>query len=210
MRPIDHMRVLSLSLIAIATLATTAACGSSGNKPPADATRAARKQPTATQAVTTTHAAAPQQFISHRYGFRMTLPKHWSGQNALVNWNGKEEGVGLPDFANFTDTTTGQWVVAAATRVPNGTSLAQWKAATVRAAPSSCSEPSSAENTTLGGEPALAWTATCSDYGDINDLAALHARRGYLIFLASPTRRNHAQHRRLFESIRRSFHFTSQ
>jgi hypothetical protein len=48
----------------------------------------------------------------------------------------------------------------------------------VRAAPPVCSESSSVEQTTFGGEPALAWTAACSDGCAVNKLAALHATRG--------------------------------
>jgi hypothetical protein len=46
---------------------------------------------------------------------------------------------------------------------PQKMGLTEWRAAMVRAAPPACSDSSSAERTTLGGEPALVWTATCSD-----------------------------------------------
>jgi hypothetical protein len=78
----------------------------------------------------------------------------------------------------------------------------------VRAAPPISTESSSARQTTLGGEPALAWTATASDGYHVNKLAALHGTRGYMIFLASPTANDDAQNRGAFESIRRSFRFT--
>lgn len=86
--------------------------------------------------------------------------------------------------------------------------LAAWRAAMVRAAPDICSESSSAEETKLGGGPALAWTARCSDGYDANKLAALHGTRGYVILLASPSPYNNVEDRRIFESIRRSFRFT--
>ena len=78
----------------------------------------------------------------------------------------------------------------------------------VRAAPPVCSDSPSAKETTLGGQRALAWTATCSDGYDVNKLAALHGRRGYMILLASQTANDAVQDRRIFESIRRSFRFT--
>jgi hypothetical protein len=56
--------------------------------------------------------------------------------------------------------------------------------------------------------PALAWTATCSDGYDVNELAALHGTRGYMILLASPAANDAAQDRRTFESIRQSLRFT--
>jgi hypothetical protein len=86
--------------------------------------------------------------------------------------------------------------------------LAEWRAAMVRAAPPISSEASSAEHTTRGGEPALSWTATVSDGYHVHKLAALHATRGYMVFLASPTTNSDAENRRVFELIRRSFRFT--
>jgi hypothetical protein len=68
----------------------------------------------------------------------------------------------------------------------------------------------SVEHTTLGGEPAVAWTAACSDGYNVNKIAAVHATRGYMILLPSPTANGRAKDRRVFESIRRSFRFTRQ
>jgi hypothetical protein len=56
----------------------------------------------------------------------------------------------------------------------------------------------------------VASTATCSDGYHVTKLAALHATRGYIIVLASPTANDNAKNRRAFESIRRSFCFTRQ
>jgi hypothetical protein len=76
------------------------------------------------------------------------------------------------------------------------------------AAPSVCSQSSSLEKTTLGGDPALAWTATCSDGYDVNKIATLHGGRGYIMFLASNAANDNAGDRQLFESIRQSVRFT--
>jgi hypothetical protein len=78
----------------------------------------------------------------------------------------------------------------------------------VRAAPSVCSESTSVKQTRLGGEPALTWTATCTDGYDVDKLAALHETRGYVILLVSSTGTNLAEDWHAFESIRRSFRFT--
>jgi hypothetical protein len=198
-----------LTLIAIATVAAAAACGSSGGKPAARATQAVAAHATITQPVTTTRPSAPaQKFVSQRYGFGVTLTADWSEADAQVDWNGKKlQGLGSAAFANFTDPAAGRTLVAAAARVVKGAQLAEWRAAVVRAAPSVCSDSSSAEETRLGGEPALAWTATCSDGYDVNKLAALHEKRGYVILLASPTANHRAEDRRVFESVRRSFRF---
>lgn len=196
-------RAFVLALITTATVATATACGS---KP---ATNASPTQPTSTQTVTTTGPAAPQEFVSKRYAFSVTLPRDWSESDAQVDWDGKMlQGIGSPAFANFADATTGRTLVAAAAPVAKGTRLAEWRAAMVRAAPSFCSESSSVEKTTLGGEPALAWTDACSDGYNVDKLTALHGKRGYMIFLPSPTTNDEAADRRVFESIRRSFRFT--
>jgi hypothetical protein len=199
------VRAFVLAPIAIATVAA-AACGSSGGEPAAQATQPAATQPTTIQAVTT---AGAQTFMSKRYGFRVTLTEEWTEADALVDWDGKElQGLGSPAWARFTDPATGRTLVAAAARVAKGMELAEWRAAMVRAAPSVCSDSSSAEETTLDGEPALAWTARCSDGYDVNKLAALHGRRGYIILLASPSARDDAEDRQIFESMRSSFRFT--
>jgi hypothetical protein len=210
MQRMNHRRAFPLALVATAAVAT-AACGSAGSKPAAQHTRAAPAHPTATHAVTTTRAAAPpQKFTSQRYRFRVTLARDWSEADARVAWNGRKlEGIESPAFANFTD-PTGRTLVAAAARVAKGTGLGEWRAAMVHAAPAVCSESSSVERTTLGGEPALAWTATCSDGYNVNKIAALHARRGYMILLPSPTANGGSKDRRVFESIRRSFRFTRE
>jgi hypothetical protein len=172
-----------LALLAVATVAAAGGCGSS---------------------------AGPdvQEFVSERYGFRVTLTDEWSAADAVVDWDGtKLEGLSSPAFAKFRDPATGRTLVAAAARVPKRMELAGWRAAMVRAAPAICSESPSVEETTLGEEPALAWKATCPD-GDAIKIAALHGMRGYIAFLDVHLRKVGTEDRRIFESIRRSFRFT--
>jgi len=158
---------------------------------------------------TTATAASEGTFTSERYGFRVTPPEDWSGADAEADWDGKElEELSSPRFARFEDWHTGRTLVAAAAPVPEGMELAEWRAAMVRATPAVCPDPSPVEETTLGGEPALAWTHPCTDGYDVNKLAALHGTRGYIIFLASRTANDDAEDRRIFESIRSSFDFT--
>jgi hypothetical protein len=177
-----------LALVAIATAVVLSACGS----------------PAVTTAPPT---ARPQEFTSVRYGFRVTLTEDWSAADAVIDWDGaKLQGLASPAFARFTDPRSGRTLVAAAADIEDGMKLADWRAAMVRAAPSICSESPSVEQTTLGGEPALIWLATCSD-GDALKLAALHGRLGYIIFLDSQTAKD-AEDRRIFDAIRASFHFT--
>lgn len=200
-------RAFPLALMAIGTVAAAAGCGPSGSKPAAQATP---KQPTASQAVATTQSvASPQKFTSQEYGFRVTLAKGWSEHDALVAWNGKKlQGLDSGAFANFADPVTGRALAAAAAPVAQGMGLAEWRAAMVRGASSSCSESSSVEQTTLAGEPALAWTARCSDGYNVAKLATVRGKRGFMILLASPTAKRKTQDRLIFESIRRSFRFT--
>jgi hypothetical protein len=210
MRRMHERRAFPLALIAIATVAAVAACGSSGTKPAAQGTQAAPTQPTATQAVTTTRPVAPpQKFMSQKYSFRVTLTRDWSEDDARVDWTGKKlQGLQSPAFANFTDPATDRGLATAAAPAATATGLAKWRAAMVRAAPDACSESSTVQQTTLGGEPALAWTATCSDGYYVHKLATVHGTRGYMILFASPAAHDDAETRRIFESIRRSFRFT--
>jgi hypothetical protein len=199
-------RAFPLALMAIATVATVAACGSS-RKP---ATQAAPTQPAATKAVATTHpVASPQKFTSQKYSFRVILTGASSEADAVVAWNGRKlQGLDSAAFANFTDRATDRTLAVAAAGVAPGMGLAEWRAAMVRAAPTFCSESPSVEQTTLGGEPALAWTAKCGDGYVVNKLAALHGKRGFMMLFASPTAKHKAEDRLIFESIRRSFRFT--
>jgi hypothetical protein len=200
-------RAFALALMAVATVATASACGPSESKP---AAQAAPTQPTATKAAATTHPVAPpQKFTSQKYGFRVTLTKDSSEDDARVAWNGKKlQGLDSAAFANFTDPATDRTLAVAAARLAPGMGLAGWRAAMVRATPSICPVSSSVEQTTLGGEPALAWTTKCGDGYDVNKLATLHGKRGFMMLFASPTAKHKAEDRRIFESIRRSFRYT--
>jgi hypothetical protein len=108
--------------------------------------------------------------------------------------------------------------MAASATVPPGTQRADWRAAMVNGAgpmctPSESLPPSaggpSVETTTLGGEPALAWTAHCTDGYDVNKIVALHDRRGYVMYMPSVAANDDAEDQRLVEAIRQSFRFTS-
>jgi hypothetical protein len=192
-------RSVAVALVGTAALAA-AGCGSTGDKPAAKQAQAA---------TTTPSAASSREFRSQRYGFSVTLDGDWSEQDALHAWTGKQlEGTDSPDFANFND-QAGRTLVAGAAPVAKGMRLGEWRAAMVRAAPGVCTEASTARPTTLGGEPALAWTSVCRE-GDtvkVNKIATLHDGRGYMLLLPSRANSGSAKERRVFESIRRSFRF---
>jgi hypothetical protein len=199
----EQRRALILALIPVVMLTT--ACGSSGSTARAQA----GPSQSASQAAAAAATAAPQDFTSKRYGFRVTLTKAWTEQDAQADWSGKElQGLASPEFANFTNSATDRTFVAAAAPVAKGMQLAAWRAAIVQATPTACTISSPTEKSTLGGEPALSWTTTCSDGYDVTKLAARHGTRGYVIFLASATANDNAADRTIFESIRGSFHFT--
>jgi hypothetical protein len=201
------MRLFLATLFAVAILAAATGCGSSGDAPTARATRA-----TTSQATSTTRPSAPTQtFVSKAYRFRAVLSKNWSESDATLRWNGSELlGISSPTFARFTDPTSGRTLLVAAARVTKGMKLSDWRTAMVHAAPAACDESPSVRQTTLGGEPALAWTAKCSDGYHVNKLAALHGGHGYVVLLPSPTAAgtDDAENLRVFESMRRSFRFT--
>jgi hypothetical protein len=195
-----NQRRTLLALIAVATVASAPACGSPGKGAPQ------ASEPAATKAHTTTQ---PLEFVSKRYDFRVTLTGEWTEQDAQIDWDGKKlQGLDSPAFTNFTDPVTGRTLVAGVAPVARGTQLIDWQADMVRAAPSVCSDTSSVVKTTLDGEPALAWTATCSDGYDVNKLATVHGERGYMVFLPSKSANDNAEDAQVFESIRRSFRFT--
>jgi len=154
--------------------------------------------------------SASEPFVSDRYDFSVAVPEGWSGTDATVDWGGNSlGGLGSPLYASITDPALGRDFVVAAAPVADGMALAEWQAAMDRVAPDVCGDPSPVEETTLGGEPALAWTHGCTDGYDVTKLAALHEGRGYIVFLASNSENDNAEDRQIFESLRSSFGFTS-
>jgi hypothetical protein len=198
MRRMEQSRALMLGVVAL--VMTTAACSSPGTK--------ATPPPGPTSSVTTTPPAAVHVFVSKRYGFRLTLGTDWTGTDAEAAWDGKAlQGVDSPAFADFADATGRAFTVGAAP-VTKGTQLAAWRAAMVRGRRPGCVDSRSVKKTTLGGEPALAWTTNCGEGSRINKIAAVHGTRGYMtIFELSPANVTAAD-QRILESIRQSFRFS--
>jgi hypothetical protein len=169
----------------------------------------ANTAPTQPTAYPSRIAAVTKEFVSDRYGFAVTLWSDWQEQDATVDWPGVYlEGQGSHEFANFWDAGGDRTLLVGAAPVPAGTQLAEWQAAMVRGTGAACTESATTEATTLGGEPALAWTAKCSDGYDVNKLAALHGNRGYMMYLPSDTANSDAEDGRIFDEIRTSFRFT--
>jgi hypothetical protein len=201
------MRAFLVTLFALAMFATATGCGSSGGASTARQTHA-----TTTRAKSTARPAAPAEtFLSKADHFRVALTKDWSESDATERWDGSQlPGISSPTFARFSDPTTGRTLLVATARPAKGMKLSDWRAAMVHAAPAVCDESRSAKTTTLGGEPALAWTSKCSDGYQVNKLAALHGSHGYVVLLPSlaAAGTTDAENLRVFESMRRSFRFT--
>ncbi len=189
---------------------TPASASASQPTTPASATASQPTTPASAKASVATSAPALKEFVSKRYGFRVTLTDEWLEQDASVDWDGAFlQGTESSAFANFPNQAINRTLVVGAAPAPKGTKLAQWRAAMVAAAPSGCSESPSVEKTTLGGEPALAWATVCEGDANVYKVAALHGNRGYIFFLASDIAIDKTADRRTFDSIRRSFRFNS-
>ena len=208
----------------IASVVAMASCGSSGNKPDAQAVAtqpaATQASPTsapattaaATESASTTSASSTTEFVSEKYGFAVTLPETYADVDATVTWEGKHMGTpGSNQFADFPDFAAHRFLMGAATTVPAGTKLADWQATMVEGTPDVCPppSPSSVQNTTLGGEPALLWTVKCSDGYDVIPLVALHGDQAYLFLMGSATANDDAEDQQIFDHARQSFRFMS-
>jgi hypothetical protein len=196
---LEQRHAPTLGLIALVMV--LAACSSPGTTP--------TPRPGPPEAATTTRPpVAAQEFVSQRYGFRLTLAAGWSGSDAQLEWDGKElQGLSSPAFADFAEAATGRAFTVGAARVAEGTQLAAWRAALGLAAPAGCIDSKSAEKVTLGGEPALTWTTDCGDARP-RKIATLHGGRGYIAIFELSAADENAADRRVLESIRGSFRFT--
>ena len=222
-------RRVGSALTCVATVVVMTTCASSRSQSDSQATptqpvstpaSTATKVSTTTASTTTnvsatiepstTSVSTPQEFVSNRYGFAVNVPKGWSRYDAEAKWGGKSiSGPGSLQFTAVADPSGSRTLMAAAANVPTGMQLAEWQAAMVRGTPKVCSQSPSTETTTLGGEPAVAWTVKCSDGFDGIQLAAVHGDRGYVFYLASATANDDAQDRQIFEGFRQSFRFTN-
>ncbi|MCU1472894.1 hypothetical protein [Amnibacterium sp.] len=185
----------------IALVMVTAGCASPATK--------ATSQPRPTPTVTATLTSGAHEFVSKRYHFRLTLPQGWSGVDAQDVWDGKAlQGQESPAFADFADSKTQRVFTIGAAPAAKGIQLTPWRAAVVRGVRAGCVDARTAKKVVLGDEPALTWTATCGEVNPVK-FAFVHGDRGYAaIFEASGSSMNAAD-LAVFDSIRRSFRFTS-
>jgi len=85
--------------------------------------------------------------------------------------------------------------------------VSEWEARHVFSMQSFCKQAHAFGRSTLGGAPAKEFTEVCPDYDEIV-LTAVHARRGYIFQLVSPTANSPTADRRSYEAGRRTFRFT--
>jgi hypothetical protein len=153
-------------------------------------------------------ASAGTPFVSKRNGYSIVLPgstAHWFAEYATDNWTDTTiPGIDDPQLDTFHDYQTGRLYLLA-TRP--ATSLQAWTKFVASAHPSVCSGARPLPASSVGGSPARVLTWSCSDGYQVFLLAAVHAHRGYMLLVASPTNLARASDRRAFDSARRSFRF---
>ena len=159
--------------------------------------------------------AAPEtKFVSKRYGYSIVLPgnsNRWDASYAHVTWSRGRVGPGSPAFDTFTDLQTMRAYLIAARRPPTGSTLEKWTAFVISSRPPACLAPqASLANSTLSGARARLLEFSCTDGYFVIGITALHAQRGYFMFVASPTSISRASDRRAFDGAQRSFQFLSK
>jgi hypothetical protein len=157
-------------------------------------------------------ALATTKFVSKRYGYSIVFPggsDRWYASFASVNWSSRSlAGRGSPDLDTIYDLRTGRVYLLAAR--PSGSSLQQWTEFVISARPPDCGAPPQwLPNARLAGARArvLTWSCTGGSTEEVFAITALHAHRGYFMFLASPATLSRTSDLHAFDAARRSFRF---
>lgn len=156
-------------------------------------------------------AAPDAKFVSKLYGYSLVLPgssSGWSATFAQVRWSTGRIDPGLPAFDTFTNLKTQRAYVIGARRAPTGSTLKKWTAFVISMRPAACLAPRAPlSNSTLSGARARVLRLSCTDGYIVIGITALHAHRGYFMFVASPANLPRASYRRAFDAARRAFRF---
>jgi hypothetical protein len=158
-------------------------------------------------------ARSAATFVSHRYQYSVVLPgasNRWSKEFALYNLSGSaREGDIHSLFTDvFTESATERLYILASR--PNQPSLQKWAKFVISIRPEpECGPPHSLPQTTLAGEPALAFSWSCAAPAGREGImvAALHAGRGYFMLVSSLAANTRGSEVRAFDAARRSFRF---
>jgi len=148
--------------------------------------------------------------VSKRYAYSLALPgspSRWLSHLATANWTSAFIGrANSPDLDTFSDTQSGRFYLIAAG--PTTSHLQGWTMHVISARPSPpCGQPHMLPNSTLGGAAARIATWSCTDGYKVFVTTALHAHRGYMMLLASPTTLSASADLHAFDAARRSLHF---
>jgi hypothetical protein len=150
-----------------------------------------------------------KKFVSKRYGYEVVLPAgRYYAYYASMAWNGKEFPFGDRGKVDVFLENSDRKFIAAAARLPTGTTLRKWEASYIAVMQSFCKRARAFRNTTLGGVAAREFTIGCPMY-DVIAVVALHRGRGYFFQFLSPSANTAASDRRIFDAGRRTFRFTS-
>jgi hypothetical protein len=149
--------------------------------------------------------AGSQTFVSERYGFSIELPPAASPRRSAANWDASCL-CGLANPAWDVALVDGRTWAIGATPVDATIDLQRWQAKMFKLAPAPCTDSAPPTKTAIGGEDALAWTATCSD-GNAIKLAVLHGGRGYMMLFDSPTDADWKDNWEAFNTLTGSFRF---
>lgn len=153
-------------------------------------------------------AASGTPFVSKRNGYSIVLPgstDRWTATYATANWTDPTiPGIGDRQLDSFEDNQAFRAYLLA-TRP--ATSLQAWTKFVASAHPGVCSAARMLPASTVAGSPARVFTWSCSDGYRVFILTAVHAHRGYMLLVASPTNLSRASDWSAFDAARRSFKF---
>lgn len=139
-----------------------------------------------------TIAPEPKMFVSHHYGYRVTLPLGWIGVDAFHAW----DGIGAPGAEALTvdkfAPPTGQ-LSSFAYAAPFAGTLDEWVTSTLTAASAEHACPETAETNeqiSIGAEAGRLLGLHCPPVGGLFVLTAVsvHAGTGYVFVIQDPSR----------------------
>jgi hypothetical protein len=146
------------------------------------------------------------KYVSKRYRYEIVLQGTFVMIPAQIQWSGGFPFGSSGEVDVILDRHDRKFIVAAKP-VAAGMSLSRWEAFVVSLKRQNCTGLRSFRASSLGGTPAREFVNNCPGYHVIT-LAALHARRGYLLEYLSPPGFTAASERSIYEAGRRKFHFT--
>lgn len=159
-------------------------------------------------------------FVSYRYGYSITLPTGWDGNKALEDLkpgqipgpqdesvDRYEPGPGCKEGQCGTDSAATVTLFVGA--APTEAGLDEYsrtfpKELAQRFPP--CGKPTSRENSTVDGEPAVLMSWSCSDGYFVMNLLSIHAGMGFIIGWVG-TEGTEKQQRETFEAALSTFAF---